>query len=184
MIEYLKEEDIEQVLKISDKFIGENFQTYDSLKNYLLDSQKVIEVYRVNDEIIGFVKGKVIKKSKLKNKLLKTDTSIDLELKDEGNMGLVETICVKEEYRGTQVAKELADELIHSLNKLEHIDVLYTALWKKGEKANAKRLFENLGFKYVTEIPDYWYNDSIEKNYTCPKCGKPPCKCSMIFYKL
>ena len=53
-----------------------------------------------------------------------------------------------------------------------------------GGVANARRIVENIGFKMITEIEDYWYKDSIVKDYICPSCGKPPCKCSMIFYRL
>jgi len=184
MIENLKEEDIEQVLIISDKFIGEKFQTYDSLKNYLQDSHKIIKVFRENDEIIGFIKGEIIEKSELRKSLLKSNPCIDDELSEEGHMGYAETICIKEEFRGTSVAQKLTDELISSLIKIENIDIIYTTLWKMGERANAKKLVERTGFKYITEIPEYWYSDSLEKNYFCPNCGKPPCKCSMMFYKL
>jgi len=184
MIFDLREEDIEQVLRISDKFVGESFQTNETMRNYILDTQKVLKVYRINDEIIGFVKGEVLEKSEFRNSLLKTNDSIDEQLQGEGNVGIAETICVKEEYRGTGVAKELAVELIHSLKEIENTDLICSTVWKSVDGANAKNLVEKIGFENIAEIPAYWYDDSIEKNYICPKCGKPPCKCSMIFYKL
>ena len=184
MISHLKEEDIEKVVLISDKLVGENFHTYESFKKYLSDPHKIVSVYKVDNEIVGFAKGKVIDKTILKEKLFKTDTNIEEELTGSGNLGFVETICVSEEFRGKRIGKELADELIESFKKTEHINAIYTTVWKTGETENAKKLVKNLGFKYITEITEYWYKDSIDKNYICPKCGNPPCKCSMVFYKL
>jgi len=184
MIDNLKEEDIDDVLLISDLCVGEHFQTYDSIKDYLSDDKKILKVYKIDDEIIGFAKGEVIEKSTFKKHLLKSNLSIDNKLAGEDNMGLAETICVKEEFRGRKIARELADDLIQSLKNIENIDSIYTTVWKTSEGANAKRLIENIGFEYITEIADYWYDDSIEKNYKCPKCGNPPCKCSTVFYKL
>ncbi|MCX6270744.1 MAG: GNAT family N-acetyltransferase [Bacteroidetes bacterium] len=184
MIRDVKAEDIEHVCSLSDQFVGKNFQTYDSIKNYIADPKKILKVYKVNDEIIGFVKGKILKKSEFKKNLLKTDTHIEKELAGEGYMGFAETICVKKEYRGTRIASELANELIQSLKNLETIDVICTTVWKTSEGANAKKLVENIGFTYITEISDFWHRDSIDKNYICPKCGQPPCRCSMIFYRL
>ncbi len=184
MISDLKEEDIEQVILISDKMVGESFQTPDSIKKYITDKHKILKVYKFNGEIIGFVKGKIIGKSTFKDTLLKTNSVIKTVLMGEGNMGLAETICVKNKFRGTGIAQELADDLIGSLKQVEPIDIICSTLWKAGGVANARRIVENIGFKMITEIEDYWYKDSIVKDYICPSCGKPPCKCSMIFYRL
>lgn len=184
MINDLIEEDIEEVLLMSDKLVGENFQTYNSIKTFLSDSKKILKVYKVRGKIIGFAKGEILEKAQFKKSLLKTNATIEDKLDGLGSVGFAETICVKEEYRGKHIAHKLADELIHSFREINNIDAICTTVWKTKEGANAKNLVERIGFKYVTEIEEYWYNDSLALNYKCPKCGKPPCKCSMVFYKL
>ncbi|HNW97174.1 MAG TPA: GNAT family N-acetyltransferase [Bacteroidales bacterium] len=184
MITELKEEEIALVLQMSDKFVGKNFQTYESIKDYILNPQKVIRIYKINNEIVGFVKGEILKKSEFKKSLLKVDKPFEKKVTDDGYMGYAETICVKEEYRHTHIAHDMADELIRVMKKIENIDVICTTVWKSGDIANAKNLVETIGFKLITEIKNYWYNDSIKKKYMCPHCGNPPCKCSMLFYKM
>jgi len=39
-------------------------------------------------------------------------------------------------------------------------------------------------FKQLKTIPNYWFNDSKNKQYNCPECGKPPCKCAGVVFEL
>ncbi|MEI7597299.1 MAG: N-acetyltransferase [Bacteroidota bacterium] len=184
MITDFEKTEIKDIIHISDRFIGENFQTFHSVENYLKNKKNILKVYRVNNKIVGFIKGKVIKSNLLQDTLLKTNQIIIDDLSCNEYVGYFETICVKETFRRKKIATDLLLDLIASLKKIEPINIVYSTVWKTSDGTNAKKLVENIDFKIVSEIPDYWHDDSIAKNYKCPKCNLPPCKCSMLFYKL
>jgi hypothetical protein len=43
-----------------------------------------------------------------------------------------------------------------------------------------KEIFDE--FEFRIELPNYWKEDSIKENFTCPVCGNPPCLCSAVIY--
>lgn len=184
MITDLAEDDIGQVLLIADKCLGNNFLKYETVVDYIRDPRKIIKVHRTSNEIVGYVKGKAVENSELKRYLLKTDSLMEEELSGNGFAGLFESLCINQNHQRKSIGMSLALELVKSFRTMNDIGRIYTTVWKSKYEANSKKLVEKIGFKQITEIPGYWFEDSAEKQYLCPDCGHPPCKCSMLFYVL
>lgn len=46
--------------------------------------------------------------------------------------------------------------------------------WKESPNNSSTRYLQKLGFRVITEYPDYWK----DLNYNCTRCLKPPCHCT------
>jgi ribosomal protein S18 acetylase RimI-like enzyme len=52
--------------------------------------------------------------------------------------------------------------------------------WLYNGSIPSSRLFEKYGFQKGAEIPEFWFHDSLVKQYECAICGTPPCRCSAL----
>lgn len=68
--------------------------------------------------------------------------------------------------------------------KRREIKTVCSIAWKSKYRTNIGGILKRLGFEQILEIQNYWKEDSIEKGYSCPVCGGPPCKCSAVIYNL
>ena len=66
--------------------------------------------------------------------------------------------------------------------KENNIKFVIMAGWKNGTEVNIKGLALKEGFKEEFEIENFWKEDSLEYNFNCTACGKPPCLCSAVIY--
>ena len=62
------------------------------------------------------------------------------------------------------------------------IGYIISTAWKRAGKINIGNILLRSGYNVMTEIPDYWYKDSVEKGYLCPQCGNP-CHCSCVIFE-
>lgn len=46
--------------------------------------------------------------------------------------------------------------------------------WKESPNDSSTRYLKKLGFKLITEYPEYW----SAVDYRCTRCGEPPCRCT------
>jgi len=64
------------------------------------------------------------------------------------------------------------------------IMVVASTAWKQKESGviNVDGILKQSGLQAHKTIENFWASDSMEKNYTCPSCGSPPCRCSVVLY--
>ena len=99
----------------------------------------------------------------------------------EDKLGYLATIVVSEKYRGNGLATALINKVTRLFAKM-NISHIITTAWKHIGKINLQGVLIRCGYKKITEIPDYWYEDSIKKGYSCPQCGNP-CHCSCVIFE-
>jgi hypothetical protein len=78
---------------------------------------------------------------------------------------------------GTLLVKRRIQEL-----RSKGIDFLVATVWIGKEKSNAADILGKEHFKELVEVPNFWKSDSVKNNFSCPKCGPPPCVCSAHLY--
>lgn len=85
---------------------------------------------------LGFKKGKILH-AYLNSIIVKRDYSFEMDSK----CGMIEFVCVKEEYRNKKIGFTLVNHIIHDNNYVRY-------LAKVGDNNySAKKLFENIGFE-------------------------------------
>jgi len=163
------------IIHIANRCFGNSFITEDSLEAFTKsDCQSFI--IKSKDEIIGFC-------------LLKIESrnSIQPEFKpyipNKHKIGIIQTIAVLPEYQQQGFGSFL---LKHCLNHLLHQkcdDILYPA-WIENNKDYFLNKLKSIGFAPIKTFHHFWKRDSLKENYSCIKCGEPPCSCSLKLYKL
>ena len=96
-------------------------------------------------------------------------------------IGYLATIAVSEKYRGNGIASRLIGE-VHERFAHENINYIISTAWKHAGKINIGNVLERSGYHFVLEIPDYWYEDSVQKGFSCPQCGNP-CHCACVIFE-
>lgn len=95
--------------------------------------------------------------------------------------GIIRSVAVLPLFRSQGVATELTERAIQWLKEAGATQIIALA-WIE-EKCNAGGLLEFFGFHATGVIENYWHQDSINKGYSCPRCGNPCC-CSAAVYSL
>lgn len=98
-------------------------------------------------------------------------------------VGSFSTLCVSEEYQGKGLGFKLSLERLRWL-KHRNCEVIVGVSWVSGKENNSARLFEKVGFQKVKQLNDFFVEGSFKNPFICPTCGKPPCKCPAILYRL
>ena len=95
-------------------------------------------------------------------------------------IGYLKTLAVASNYQGYGIASDLVK---HALRLMDNADckTVFSTAWKHLGVTNIENVLLNNGFTKRDEIPNYWYEDSIEKGYSCPQCGNP-CRCSCVIF--
>ena len=155
MIRLATEKDIEEILTLSSKAFGKHFHSKEHFEQTLTNETSIF----VND------KGKI--------------SAYCIILKED-NQVRIDSITVDENERGKGIASMLIEDVILNYGHLR----IYTYAWKmKNGEVNLKVILERLGFKFVEEIKNMWYEDSKKTGFICPSCGNP-CICSALVYEL
>ena len=129
-----------------------------------------IQAYYQNN-LIGFCSGKI--------NINKTEN----ENLEEGNFiknGLIDLICVKKQFRKLGIGSILFKKIENKLFILGSEQIILFH-WVQKSAPYPTIAIKN-GFKFQQTIPNYWEKESIKQNYSCIKCGTPPCKCSCAVY--
>ncbi len=149
--------DTECVVAIADKQLGEGYITADDFVG-----KKVIVAEEADENnVVGFC-----------------IAYID----SEDGKAYVRTVAVAQEYSGLGIGTALVAKAVDYLKGLG-AEQIFSPLWKHDGVVDSDVVFRRNGFVPEREIPDYWLNDSIEKGYSCPVCGKV-CHCVCVMYGL
>ena len=147
--------DTEYVIAIADEQLGEGYVTADDL-----DGKNVIVAEDIDGKrVVGFCIAYI--------------DSVD-------DKAYVKTVAVAQEYSGCGIGTALVAKAVDYLKGLGAKQI-FSPLWKHDGVINSDVIFRRNGFVPMREIPDYWLNDSIEKGYSCPVCGKV-CHCVCVMY--
>ena len=177
----VSKKDIPSICALADAALGKDYVTPQTVADLIDDGVKSFCIVMKNsytDELLGFCIYKIISKEEAvdicKGKVLPS-------LYAEDQLGYLATIVVSEKYRGNGLATVLIDKVTDIFAQMNITHIISTA-WKHIGKINLQGVLTRCGYKKVMEIPDYWYEDSIKKGYSCPQCGNP-CHCSCVIFE-
>ena len=163
---------INEVSKIASHTLGSSFVNEDILQND-------INLCAIKDKkVVAYATSRFIDQKYLK-KILK-DKKLNLDEEYE-KIVYIDSIAVDENYSGYGIGTMLLKNTISKL-KENKIKFALMAGWKNKEQVNIKGLALKEGFKEEFEVENFWKDDSLEYNFDCTACGKPPCLCSAVIY--
>lgn len=161
---------IDEVAQIASMTLGSSFVNEEILKNDINLCAKI------GSNIVAYSTTKVVDAHYLK-KILKNKKLLE----EEKYLGYIDSIAVDKDYEGMGIGTLLLKSTILKLVE-NNISYALMAGWKNKDQVNIRGLALREGFKEEFEIKNFWKEDSLEQNFDCTACGKPPCLCSAVVY--
>jgi GNAT superfamily N-acetyltransferase len=95
-------------------------------------------------------------------------------------IGGLDNVGVLPAWRGRGVARALVSARLDWLR--DHgANFVHSWGWKSPEGCHIEKTLLASGFKALDTVPDFYLQDGLAKDYTCPFCG-PECRCSAILF--
>ncbi len=176
----LRKKDIKSVLQIADMEFGKGY--FD--KNTLLNPNVFTHVVLLNNnDVIGFACGIV---QNIKNiKTLFTNYPpfvVNLILKYK-NIGITKSLAIRNSLKHNHIGTALFAKR-HVTFKNKGAEIIIMPGWQKPNGITSiDGIARRFGFTNMGVVKNFFYKDSLQRNYKCPVCGNPPCKCNVIVYK-
>jgi ribosomal protein S18 acetylase RimI-like enzyme len=168
-----------QVLDIADATLGHSYFTASEIQQ--LTKENALGIVSITEEkVAGFAFTLRLTTMQIIEKYNLQDVLINK--KSEQKSAMLKTIAIHPNHQKKGLGAALLKATMNAL-KEEKIQDLYVIAWKSGNTINLGSLLSGFNFNPMATIPDYWYADSLKKNYVCPACGGPPCVCSALLYK-
>lgn len=179
----LKEKHIPSVLEISDNELGKDYLSYSDIEKVLNDKNYIckIAIDKDTNKVIAFGLCLIVSPDEVKKIIDWPDNKISRALKHSNEIGVLKTISVLKDFQGKGIGKLVTERCYNELIDRE-VNSICSIAWKNGNITNIGGILLDLGFNEYASINDYWKDDSINKNYNCPVCGKPPCRCIGVIY--
>ncbi len=166
-------EDLHLIISISNDELGQGY--FEDISKIIADNYSHILVADYNEkEIVGFIYFYTWATQFEGN-------SVQSGFKQQG--AVLKTMAVSAKYQNKGYGSQLLKHAIDSIKNQEIKNITGVA-WKnpKGQ-TNVEHPLLKLGFKKEREIENFWYKDSVEKEFDCPICGNP-CLCTAEIYQL
>lgn len=182
-IKDIVEDNIAAVLAISDEQLGKDYLSSNDIKEMINNREKHFAkiVFNLNNEAIGFCLCSILTSDELEKYLLVPIEELSKALTYSKKIGLIKVIAVKENYQGRGIGYNLVGKCISEFIE-RNVSSMYCVGWKSSKGVNIGGILKNYDFKIIKEIPNYWREDSLEKNYYCHDCGQPPCQCTAVIF--
>ncbi|MBN2026128.1 MAG: GNAT family N-acetyltransferase [Actinobacteria bacterium] len=95
-------------------------------------------------------------------------------------VGLINSCAIRNNYRRQGIGTALTTEAIKRLSGLGCTAIMVIS-WGSDDSDSIRGILEAMNFKKIANIEKYWREDSIKRDYSCPKCGNP-CNCTANIY--
>ena len=168
--------DIDSIKILSDQCFGKEYHQENSIRNFIDHHEWHLAVYEENKDIKGFVLLLTGSFDRILEEIGIIHRGALKELANRGDICLRKSTCVKGDSRGKGLGSLMAGYAVESYPRHLHMSLS----WKKNDKVPMQHIGENLGFKVIQELKEYWREESLNKNYDCPHCGDPPCTCPAL----
>lgn len=176
----LTEQDWSEVYEIANAQLGRDYISIDTLR-LCQDKDSSLKCFVAKDKKTKSVLAFSIIDTIDYNQLMEiTKNRKIVELMFCNQIGYIKSVAVSPKFKGHGISYKLINYCIEYFKK-KGITKLVSTAWKHAGIINIKSLLEKQGFSIKTEIPDYWYEDSIKNKFDCPQCGNP-CHCTSVIY--
>ncbi len=182
-IDTLRKEYFSQIIALADTELGKDYLSESVLSDFFKTSiSDCCKVGLINGNVAGFVLCKIIIKDQLSGCLRIDEDKLPEYISSVENVCLIKTISVSGRYQRQGIGFKLVESINEDVVVKKKIDAVCSVAWKNGNNINVDGVFSSIGLQKYIEVDDYWKEDSINKKYSCPQCGEPPCNCSAIIY--
>lgn len=174
------EKDFSQIVRIADSQLGRKYVTPYQLKEMCNEtsSMRCLSILdKGTKKVIGFCIHKIFS---YEDVLKMTRNQGITELMFHKQIAYLKTIAIDKKYAGFGIASCVVKYLVKYYEKLG-IDTMISSAWKHAGITNIEHVLVGNHFVKKLEIPNYWYQDSIDENFECPQCGNP-CHCSCVIF--
>jgi GNAT superfamily N-acetyltransferase len=172
-----------KVSALADRVLGTGF--FESPAQIQRDvASCVFVVIDKQDEVAGFVRGRVLPKGGLGDFLEYRLPEIpeDLHQADaEGALGVVQTVVVSPEHQGKGLGTKLL-QIVHDKVIGRGADKLIVTFKRGSRDAHVDRLMEKLGFAFWLKLETYWRRRCDLGEFACVDRGET-CNCEAVFYR-
>ena len=169
--------DFNSISRISDACFGLNYITTELLSSMLAEPG-IFNKIELENNLIGFCLVQITS-GKVK------DFEFEIpEIVKEEEIAIVKTIAIHPNYQRKGFGTQLLKQVVQQINSQPTISSVYYPSWIESESDGFSKTVKNEGFKEIKLYQNFWLNDSLKHNYTCIRCGNPPCKCSMQLYRM
>ena len=177
------ESDLRGLISISAEQLGADYLNDNDLRMSLTQSGICFTrvVAKKNKGVMGFCLCKIIEGDSIRKHIPMPDKDLPDLLQTENSIGMIGIVATHAEYQGRGIGMQLVKNCLAEFAKRE-IPVVYSIGWHSSKGVNIGGILENCGFVKLTEVSNYWREDSLKRNYRCPDCGSPPCKCSAVVF--
>ncbi|GAB4251113.1 MAG: hypothetical protein Kow0079_04870 [Vicingaceae bacterium] len=157
------------IIQLADKAFGIDFINHDFIHQ---NAENIHICTNNNHELTGFTIEEKFPLSDFKQ-------TFRLNFPDYGikDIKILKTIAVDNKYR----KKGFGKKLIKSFIDRNRNNFLASPVWLYPQQ-NLNIILDKFGFEPVKFLPNYWYDDSIKKQYKCKICNHPPCCCAAILF--
>lgn len=179
IIESIGSENLTEIKRISDSCFGLNYLTEKDLDETI--QQKGVFLKIIHDSVtIGFCISFHVENSYEHHSIFGGPIPNFLSIP----YSVIKTIAILPDFQNKGFGFQMLENIICKLkNGYDSHHFIYPA-WTESDSFGFTRKISKLGFKSVQTIPNFWYSDSLTKDYQCIKCGTPPCHCSLTVFLL
>lgn len=182
-IKPLKESDIDQAIVISDKELGTNYITSIFLQKLIhYQNTLLIGAFNKKSEIIGYGYCIIYSKKEFQTSLHPSQLKMlpNILINSE-KIGVTNTISIQKEYKNKGIGSAIFNQFLLFF-KANSVKTISAFAWKNKNVVNMESIFKKYNFSILQKTSNFWFQESIDKNYNCPACKNPPCTCEAIIY--
>lgn len=172
-LKVMGEEDIFEVCKFTDQWIGSGYFSEEELRGLLaLSNQTSFLALSSEDTIVGIrlsIAPGNLDKLHLKA-LSPNEWSIPLE-----KASYFKSLFVADSHQGMGIGKKLSERSMSALKDLGALGVICHS-WLESPGDSSRRYLKKLGFDEVKSYENFW----IDVDYECTRCQKDRCRCTAV----
>ncbi|MEA2832455.1 MAG: hypothetical protein QOG66_657 [Methylobacteriaceae bacterium] len=187
-----------RIAKLSEEAFGQNYLDVGiepNLKAYMPSARMHVARTGKDKSIIGFSLCYMLPKdglcrflniegeaaSCIDTTLVSEQISGELHESDRnGQIGVIQTLCVSEEARHRGVGRDLFETAQAYLRTFSP-GILLAPAWNISGHLSAAELLRSFGFEDCLRVPNYWKKECDEKKFKCPSRGTH-CGCEMSLF--
>lgn len=172
-------------MKVFERSLGAEYVTVEKLRDTIRNPQKRLDVFSdQNNNLHAASLYEYLTEADQSNSYVQAfQKNGYLPTEKPFRVGLFGTTAVDKEWRRKGIASAFYKRRFDFFREQE-CTACISLVWESGKEDSSKPLLSKLGFEELKSVKDYWKQDSIEKNYQCPNCGDPPCRCTATLMAL
>ncbi len=175
-LQSFQKEHLSSVLNLSNTALGVGYLDNFYLQKYFNSEKYIGFVILKDNQTIGFTLIDLISHIELKSTVLKEKEWFYKTMQKYEVIAFRKQTVVSLKYINQGLGTKLIEFSTKELNSKTSVQI--STVWKKENNGPMANILMKNAFSHSKTIINYWEDDSLDKNYDCPICRNPPCKCA------